>query len=205
MQGFFYHLKLEGLSLWGRTGKRAVAVHLALIAVFGILLPGWKGADFFDPVMLSAYACMGILFAAPAAAEAFRQIRPVTFSEGLARVAVAVIYAEILTATILVFGMATVYLRTPVLIPPDLETLAMVGGFGIAASAALAAVAGWLTLRFSAGVARGALRILFLGLLLVFFYRSRWLPDVAGTGTLIALVVGAGASAAMRRTLAQSP
>ena len=176
-------------------------MHLALVAVFGILLPAWKGLDFLDPVMLSAYACLGILFAAPAAAEAFGQSRPVAFSEALARVAMAVIYAEVLTAAVLICGMATVYLRTPVLVPPDLETLAMAGGFGIAASAALATIAGWLTLRFSAGVARGTLRILFLGLLLAFFYWSRWLPDVAGTGALIALAAAAGGAAAMRRIL----
>ena len=178
-----------------------MSVHLALVAVFGILLPGWKGVDFLDPVMLSAYACMGILFAAPAAAEAFGQSRPGGFSEALARVAMAVIYAELLTATILICAVATVHLSTPVAVPPDLETLARTGGFGIAASAALASVAGWLTLRFSAGVARGALRLLFLGLLLGFFYRSAWLPDVAGTGALIALAAGTGAVAAMRRIL----
>jgi glycopeptide antibiotics resistance protein len=65
----------------------------------------------------------------------------------------------------------------------------------------MAAIAGWMTLRFSSGVARVALRIIFLGLLLLFFSRSRWLPDVAGIGVLLSLAVAAGAVVAIRRCL----
>ena len=181
--------------------RTAIVVHLALIGVFGVFLPWWKGVDFLDPVMLSAYACLAILFAAPAAVEAFSAGRPESFEGALARIAMAVIYAESMTIAILAAALITVYSRTRFLLPPDLETLGMALVFGIAASAALAAIAGWMTLRFSAGAARGALRLVFLGLLLLFFLRSRWLPDVAGAGTLASVIVAGGAMFGMKRSL----
>jgi len=183
-------------------GPPAILIHVILIAAFGILLPWWKGVDFLDPVMLSAYASLGILFAAPVSVAAFAQGRPGSFAEALARIAIAVIYAELMTVAMLAAGLITVYSKTHFPLPPDLETLGMAAVFGIALSGALAAIAGWITLRFSAAAARGALRIIFLGLLALFFFRSRWLPDVAGAGALLSLIVAAGAIAAIRRTLA---
>jgi hypothetical protein len=184
-------------------GRRAILIHLALIAVFGIGLPWFKGADFLDSVILSAYACLGILFAAPAASEAFAQSRPQTFADAIAKVVIAVTYAESMTVTVLGLGLITVYSeiywRVRFVLTPDLETLGLSALFGLAASAAMAAIAGWITLQFSASAARIALRIIFLGLLALFFYRSRWLPDVAGTGALLALIIGGGAVLAMRR------
>jgi hypothetical protein len=199
--GFLHDLKQEAVALRARMQRRAILIHLALIGVFGILLPWWKGVDFLDAVMLSAYACLGILFAAPAAAEAFAQSQPKSLNEALARIAMAVIYAEFMTVAILGCGLITVYLKAHFFLAPDLEALAMSAVLGVAASVAMAAIAGWMTLRFSSGVARVALRIIFLGLLLLFFSRSRWLPDVAGIGVLLSLAVAAGAVVAIRRCL----
>jgi hypothetical protein len=43
------------------------------------------------------------------------------------------------------------------------------------------------------------MRVLFLLLLLAFFYYSRWLPDVAGRGALIALAVSVVLMAILNR------
>ena len=64
---------------------------------------------------------------------------------------------------------------------------------------------GWVTLRFSAAAARMAMRLIFLALLAAFFLRSRWLPDVAGTGALISLLVTAAALLALRRRAESKP
>lgn len=77
MQRFSYRLKQEGSRLGARLGwqgsgrYRVILVHVALVAVFGVFLPWMKGIDFLDSVMTAAYACLGVLFAAPAAAQAF--------------------------------------------------------------------------------------------------------------------------------------
>ena len=42
---------------------------VAVILVFGVAVPAAKGLGFFDPVLLAAYACLGIVFAGPAAAQ----------------------------------------------------------------------------------------------------------------------------------------
>ena len=202
MPAFLDYLKQEAAGLRARMRARGILIHLALIGVFGIFLPWWRGIDFLDSVMLSAYACLGILFAAPALAEAFAESLPESLKQALARITVAVIYAECMTVAILVSGLITVYSRAHFPLAPDLETLAMSAALGLAASVAMAAVAGWMTLRFSPGAARGGLRIIFLSLLLLFFFRSRWLPDVAGTGALLALLVTVGAVLGIRRSIA---
>ena len=66
---------------------RAVILHLVLIAIFGVFLPLREGLGFLEPIMITAYACLGVLFAAPAAAKAFSKGRPQSMSEAAVRVA----------------------------------------------------------------------------------------------------------------------
>jgi hypothetical protein len=205
MQKLSNRLKQEGISLGGRLGwvgsgrYRVILIHLALVAVFGVFLPWMKGLDFLDSVITAAYACLGVLFAAPAAAQAFADQRPSSIMGALVSIAVAVLYGEFLALVILVAGFMTVYLTHPTfMLAPDLSTLARAGALGISASIALGSIAAWITLRFSAGVARAALRSIFLMLLLVFSYRYRWLPDVAGTAAVVSTSVAAIAILALR-------
>jgi hypothetical protein len=180
-------------------GARTVLIHVALIAVFGVFLPWQKGLDFVDPVMTTAYACLSVLFAAPAAAEAFAAARAGSLKTVLTRILVAVAYGECMALAMLAAGVITVSLTHGRLLVPVLNILAKGSALGVSASLALASVAAWITLRFSAGVARAAMRAIFLLLLAAFFFWSRWLPDMAGTGALIGLVVSAVAALALRR------
>jgi hypothetical protein len=215
MDSFFGSLRHEGKALLLRVGigrpggSRTILVHVVLLVVFGIFLPWMKGLEFTDPAIVSAYLCMSVVFAAPSAAEAFSNAKahsndaPQSLAEASARIAVAVFYGEVLVATMLVAGMATVVLTHPHagLFPPDLTTLAGAGLLGISASFALAAAAAWITLRFSANAARSALRVIFLALLLMFYYWSRWLPDFARTGALLCVVLGIAMLLGLRSVL----
>jgi len=192
MSTFPNHFKRESAGLRSRIGLggggRGLLIHLLVIGTFGIFLP-WM-----------AYACLGILFAAPAAAQAFAGERPGSMTEVAARIVVAVVYGEVMVIAILMAAFATVYLSHTFLpIAPDLPGVAKANAFGIAAALAMAAIAGWITIKFSAAAARSFMRVIFLGLLVVFFFYSRWLPDMVGVGALVALAVAAVALIGLRR------
>ncbi len=210
MQGFSYHLRDQARELGSRlgigrsSGVRIQLLHLAVVAVFGVYVPWMKGLAFLDPVILAPYACLGVFFAAPAAAQAFEEGVPVSMKAVLARILVAVVYGEAMATAILLAGFITVYARHPRLgvFSPELVTFAAAGLLGVTASIVLAAAATWITLRFSAGSARRALRLIFLLLLVLFYLRSNWLPDVADTAALICLAISAAEIFALRRLTA---
>jgi hypothetical protein len=175
---------------------------MLLVVVFGVVVPVLKRIEFFDPVLMSAYACIAMVFSGPAVAEAFRT-KPGSFGEAFKWILQSVLFGEIIAAAMLACGILTVYLthlRT-IFFLPDLVNLAVSGAFGLAGSLALAGLAGWVTLRFSRGVARGTLRIVFLALLVVFFLRGQWLPAAAASGIPIALALAAVFVILLRREL----
>jgi hypothetical protein len=178
-------------------------LHVVLIAVFGVLLPWWKGPEFLDPVLSSAYACLGILFAAPAAAQAFSgggprkdgtpTTRPQTMPDALLRIGRAVGYGEGLALIFLAAGVVTVNLtRSGSLRFPQLDTLAETAVLGLAASTAMAMAAAWLALRFSAATARRGMRVCFLALLAAYYYWSFRLPEIAVAGAAICALIALG-------------
>jgi hypothetical protein len=194
MTDFRRRLAGEFMDLLGRLGFRgpgrwrAAAIHGAVFLVFGFLLPWTKGVPFLDSVILGAYACMGVVFTAPAAAAAFDHPDP---GRVLARIAACAAYGCAFAWTMLVAGVMTVYFSAPFLIGLDLQAVAESVLFGAMLSTAAAALAVWLTLRFSPRAARGAMRGVFLALLLAFVWYSRWLPDIALRGAAIAGAVAA--------------
>ncbi len=183
-----------------RFGFRVVLVHLAIVAIFGIWWPHMRGVDFFDPVFLTAYACLGVLFAGPAAAQAFAD-RPASMREAMSKIGFAVLYGEFMSVVILLAGIMTVLRSSP--IGPEWIGLIEAAVLGVAGSFAMASVAGWVALRFSPVAARQVLRILFLGLLLLFFFRSRWLPDVVGRGISISTGIAVLAVFAIQRAISR--
>ena len=150
--------------------------------------------------MTAAYACLGVLFAGPASAEAFAEKRPESMKAALQRVAKAVMYGEGLAVVMLASGIATVSIsRGRRLRLPELDVLGEAGLLGLMASAALALFAGWVTLRFSHGAARRALRYVFLAMLVAFFFWSRWLPEAALRGAALAAAVAGAMIFVLRR------
>jgi hypothetical protein len=201
MQGLSYYLRREGLEMRSRFGLRAILIHLLVIAVFGVALPWMRGIEFLDPVMTAAYACLGLLFSAPAVAQGFALARPSSMTEAMVRIAIAVTYGEAMAITILLLGFATVYATNRFAPPPDVLSLAEACALGITASVALTSIAAWITLQFSAGIARNTMRVLFLLLLYLFFLKARWLPDIAIQGSIMCVGVAILAIFAIRRQL----
>ncbi len=212
MHDFADHLRNQSSELGSRLGLgrsggfRILLLHVALVAVFRCdsPLPWTKGLAFLDPVILAPYACLGVFFAAPAAAQSFGEDHPASMKAVLARILIAVLYGEGMAAAILLAGFMTVYATHAhsVVFAPDLVTFAAAGLLGITASLALAAAAAWITLRFSANSARGALRVIFLLILVLFYFWSRRLPDVADTAALVCLAVAVAEFFALRSLIA---
>jgi hypothetical protein len=182
-----------------------VLVHLALIAVFGILLPWRKGLDFLDPQMISAYACLGMLFAAPAAAEAFSRQRPRSLRDALISLAKVVAYGEGLAILVLILGVATVSYSRGRPRYPELTGLAAAGLFGLLSALALSAMAGWLALRFSGAVARTSARAVFVAMLIGYYYYPEDLARYVLPGALGAAVLGVAMLVVLARQLQKPP
>jgi hypothetical protein len=187
MDAIFVELRVFGsrIGTW-----RSILPHLALLLTFAFVIPNLKGVDFLDSQILGAYACLGIIFAAPATAQAFLAGTQASFQQAKARIFVSVLYGEIVALTLLGGGIATVYLtnRGRYVPQPDWETLARCALFGLGASAMLASLAALITVRFSRGVAMICLRVAFFGLLILYFYRGQWLGDIglaAAAGCLV--------------------
>jgi hypothetical protein len=170
---------------------RTKLTYVVVILIFGVAVPASKGLGFFDPVLLAAYACLGIVFAGPAAAKAFERT-PESLGQAVQWIVKAALFGELLAVTMLICGVGTVYARSRgVFFPPDLQSLAFALSLGMAASLALGALAGWVTVQISSGAARMVMRGIFLALVALFYLKGRWLPDVLEIGTLLCLV-GAG-------------
>ena len=131
-----------------------------VILLFGVVVPAGKGVGFFDPVLLAAYACLGIVFAGPAAAQAF-ETRPASLGQALHWIVRAALFGEGLAVVMVACGVGTVFvMQRGFIFPPDVVSLAYAVGLGTAASLALAALAGWVRIQFSARAARMALRVI---------------------------------------------
>ena len=169
----------------------SILAHLALLLAFGFMIPKLKGVDFLDSEVLGAYACLGIIFAAPATAQAFTDEFGVSFQQAIARIMVSVLYGELVSMLLLGAGIATVYLtnRGGFIPPPDWETIGKCAAFGLGASVMLASFSALLAVRFSRRVAMICLRLAFFGLLVLFFYKGRWLSDVGLNGAIACLAV----------------
>jgi hypothetical protein len=184
-----------------RENTRNAAIYVLVLLVFGVAVPRAKGLGFFDPALLSAYACLGTVFAGPIAAKAFEG-RPASLGQALGWIARAALFGEAIAAAMLACGIATVFvLNRAAFFPPDLESLAYSMLLGLAGCFALASLAGWVTVQFSAGVARMAMRTVFVGLLALMYLHGQSLPDVTGAGILISTMVSIAFVLLLRRSL----
>jgi hypothetical protein len=168
---------------------KALMFHLALLGAAGIWLPRMKGADFLDSQVLGAYACLGLIFAGPAAAEATPDGTPPSFQQAAARILVSVLYGEAVALALLGIGIATVswFSRGGFLPSPDWPSVAKSVLLGLGATAMVASLAALLTVRFSRRIATFCLRAIFFGLLVLYIYYGQSLPEVGFTGSAICL------------------
>jgi hypothetical protein len=170
---------------------RSVILHLVLIVIFGVFLPVRKGLGFMEPIMITAYACLGVLFAGPAAAKAFSLGRPQSMRELAIRTAKAVGYGEGLALVMLIAGIVSVSVDHGRALYPELDVLGEGIALGLAASTALALFSGWMTLRFSAAAARVGMRLVFMGLLVLFILQGSRLPEIPLRGIELSVALSA--------------
>jgi hypothetical protein len=187
-----------------------MVLHLILIAFFGVYLPWMKGIEFLDPPMISAYACLGALFAGPAAGQAFSgggprrdgtpSTRPQTMGDAAKRIVRALIYGEALIVIFLVAGILTVnFQRSGLWLLPQLDILGETVILGFAASTVVVSAVAWLSLRYSERAAKFGMRSLFLVMLLAYFYGSLRIAEYALSGTLLCFVAAFGFFYLLRR------
>ena len=145
---------------------------VVLFAVFGVWLPVQKGISFLDPVVLGAYVCLGVVFSAPAVASGISVLKAVR--SGLA-----------LSWGMLITGIVVVYFTRPVVVGPDLSTLAQCGLFGLALSTAVSFAVAFAATRVSVNTTKIFARLILFLLLGMFYFWSGWLPDVALMGAAL--------------------
>jgi len=156
--------------------SRQAIVLLLIVVAFGILVPWYKGFAFLDPRMIVAYACLALLFVAPASAEAFATREQ--NASPLNRIFRVVAYGWGMTLLIMVSAFVTINLtkwQGKILTPP-LKVCAAALLFSLTASVAVAAFSAVLARHLSAGAVKMVLRLGFLLLLLAFAFSSR-MPD----------------------------
>src|SRR5260370_8781556 len=102
-------------------GRQAVVLILIVVA-FGVLVPWYKGFAILDPRMIVAYACLAVLFVAPASAESAAACQQDEAPASvLRRIAVVVAYGWAVTLRILLTAFVTLNLtnwRGPPIPPP---------------------------------------------------------------------------------------
>lgn len=154
---------------------------------FGVAVPAAKGLGFLDPVLLSAYACLGVVFAGPAAAQRF-QVQPRSQVEALKGIVKSALFGEVLALVMLGTGIGTVYvMHRLAFFPPDVETLGFAVLLGLAGSFALATLSAWVAMEFSPGAARMGNRLIFLALLVLLYLKGRWLPSILEVATIFCI------------------
>jgi hypothetical protein len=160
---------------------RQALVILAVVIAFGILVPIYKGFGFLDARIIAAYACLALLFVAPASAELARaQGNDAARSPILARIAIIVAWGWGITVLILATAIVTLNLmsrRGGGFVAPPLQFIAALLTFSLVASIAIAMLGAVLARRFSAAQVKNMLRAAFLIILLGLAFGSRVLPE----------------------------
>lgn len=168
-----------GYTSWALMARQALVV-LAVVVAFGVLVPWYKGFGFLDPRIIAAYACLALLFVAPASADLgalYPQKAPP--SAVLARIGLIVAYGWGITVLILVTALVTMNLgnRRGGFAAPPWTFLGALLVFSLIASFAVSSLCGILAQRFSATGVKAILRTGFLLVLLLFVFGERFFPE----------------------------
>ena len=160
-------------------GRQAVVLILIVVA-FGVLVPWYKSFTILDPRLIVAYACLAILFVAPAGAESAAAGKPDEAPAAvLRRIATVVGYGWGMALIILLAAFVTLNLtnRQGALITPPYLLCSASLTFSLTACVMVAALCAVLARRFTARSVKTILRLGFLLVLLAIVFSSRFLPD----------------------------
>jgi hypothetical protein len=159
---------------------RQALILVAVVVIFGVILPWYKGLTLLQPLILLAYALMALLFVAPAASEFWAVVeKPVSARSILTRILAIVGYGWGIALAMLITAVVTlnVLYRGPRLLIPPEPFLASVVLLSLTASTAVAAICSLLAKRFSAATAKATIRAFFLLALFGLAFGSRILPE----------------------------
>jgi hypothetical protein len=159
---------------------RQALVLVAVVVVFGVLLPWYKGLTMLQPLVVVAYALMAVLFVAPAASEFWSSLESPAAASALVRRVLGIVgYGWGIALAMLTTAIVTVNLayRSPRLLIPPEPFLASALTLSLTASIAVAVLCALLARRFSAAIAKSTVRTLFLLILLGLVFGSRVLPE----------------------------
>jgi hypothetical protein len=153
---------------------RTTLTVLLIVALFGILVPWYKGYDFLDPILLAAYFCLPLVLVAPMAADALAGSADSVLAT-VSRALLVALYGCALGMVIIAAGVMTVNLATwhGRLLLPGAAFLAAGVSFSAAASLGAVIVTGSLAHVFSPATAKTILRLLFLAALVVMVLLAR--------------------------------
>lgn len=153
--------------------KQALII-LAIVLVFGVLVPWYRGLSFLDSVTIVVYACMSLLFVAPTAAEAFGAPASRPSIEILPRTGMILAYGWGISLLMLAAGILTVnlaYWQGRMLTPPA----TMLGSallLGLSASLAMIAGTALIARKLGPRSTKNILRVLFLLMLLAWRFTA---------------------------------
>jgi hypothetical protein len=160
---------------------RQALVILIVVVAFGVLVPLYKGFGFLDSRIIAAYACLALLFVAPASAELGAAHGKSGSPEPaiLGKIALIVAWGWGVTVVILATAIVTLNLvsKGGGLLAPPSGFLGAVLTFSLSASIAIAVLGAVLARRFSAAGVKNILRIGFLAILLAMVFGSRLFPE----------------------------
>ena len=150
--------------------RSSVVSLLLTVAAFGILVPWWKGLDYFDPLLLVASALVSLVFVTPMMTDnlSARSVGSQTIR--------VVTYVWVIAILVLAHGIATVNFMHwfgHLILPPG-TILATSALLNLVAAIFLATLTAWITLRWNAGAAKRTVRIVFFVLLFTFLYLFRF-------------------------------
>jgi len=159
---------------------RQALVLVAVVAVFGVLLPWYKGMTMLQPLVVVAYALMALLFVAPAASEFWSAIEtPASSGSVIARLLAIVGYGWGVALAMLITSMVTlnVAYRSPRLLIPPEPFFASALLLSLTASVAVAVICALLSRRYSPAMAKTTVRTIFLLVLLALAFGARVMPE----------------------------
>jgi hypothetical protein len=160
---------------------RQALIILAVVIAFGILVPIYKGFGFLDARILAAYACLALLFVAPASAEfGATQGQGLPVPALLGKIAIIVAWGWGITVSILATAIVTLNVlakRGGGFLAPPRGFLSAILMFSLTASIAIAMLGAALARRFSAAQVKAILRGAFLAVLLILIFGPRLLPE----------------------------
>lgn len=159
---------------------RQALLLVATVAIFGVFVPWLKGFAFLDPLIILCYACLGVVYVAPAAAEAFgRKTASSTKSAVLMKMASILAYGWGVSILMLASGILTVNVANwhGRFIGPRPQLLLAAVVLSGAACAAVIAFSGMLAVAYGPKAAKTVLRFAFLLLLLGTAFGYRYLSE----------------------------